>query len=209
VCYIEPGKKYKPSIIALGNFDGVHLGHRKLLECGLEKAKELNGRLCVLLFDPHPFKILYPDKKLNLLTTTLEKLRLFSDMGVEKVFLLQFTSEVAKTSPKDFTCRIIKDLGAVHVVVGFNYSFGAKGIGKPQDLEGLGKECGFGVSIIQAQKIDDMVISSSEIRRFLLNGEIASAKKIWDELQAFRQSCAWGQKRRTCTWFSYCEYISG
>lgn len=109
--------------------------------------------------------------------------------------MLKFTAEVANTSPKEFTCGIIKDLGAVHIVVGFNYSFGARGVGTPSDLESYGQECGFGVSVIQAEKIEDRVISSSEIRRFLLNGEIISAKKLLGRWPGISGKVVHGEKR--------------
>lgn len=165
-------------MLALGNFDGVHLGHQKILKFGLAKARLLQTSLSVLLFDPHPLNVIHPERKLNLLTGREERLLLFEEMGVDKVFLFPFTKEFASTSPREFVENILLKLGVVHVVVGFNYSFGYQGSGRPEDLERFGQEYNFGVSIIQAQKIKDKVISSTEIRRYLLNGEIDMAKKM-------------------------------
>lgn len=175
---IEPERSYEPTVIALGNFDGVHLGHQKLIDCGLEKARALNLQLSVLLFDPHPLKVLYPERRLNLLTGKMERLLLFEKMGVDQVFLFPFTLNFAGTSPEEFVEDILIKIGAKHVVVGFNYSFGSQGKGRPSDLEEMGRAYGFGVSIIQAQKIRDKVISSTEIRRYLTNGEIDLAKEM-------------------------------
>ncbi|HHV64412.1 MAG TPA: bifunctional riboflavin kinase/FAD synthetase [Peptococcaceae bacterium] len=178
LCTVRPGQTYEPTVIALGNFDGVHLGHQKLLKFGLDQAKKLNVGLSVLLFNPHPLKIIHPERKLHLLTGTKERLRIFEELGINKVYFLTFTPELANTSPRDFVREVLLKLGVLHVVVGFNYSFGYKGQGTPNDLEVFGKEYGFGVTIVQAQKLEDKVISSTEIRKYLINGEIDLAKKM-------------------------------
>lgn len=178
LCNVRPGQTYEPTVLALGNFDGVHLGHQELLKCGLKKAQSLHVRFSVLLFDPHPLKVLYPERKLELLTGHEERLKLFEKLGVSEVFFLPFTPQLAYTSPEEFVTEILLKIGAVHVVVGFNYSFGFQGKGSPSNLEEFGKKYGFGVSVIQAQKLNDKVISSTEIRRYLLNGEIDLAQKM-------------------------------
>lgn len=175
---IQSDEFYEPTVIALGNFDGVHLGHQTLIKAGLTKAQELNIKLSVLLFDPHPLKVLSPERSLNLLTGKKERLMLFDEQGVDQVLLFPFTPKFAGTSPREFVKDILLTIGVKHVVVGFNYSFGYQGRGKPSDLEELGKEYGFGVNIIQAQKIRDKIISSTEIRKYLLNGEIDLAKEM-------------------------------
>lgn len=171
-------QNYEPTVIALGNFDGVHLGHQKILKKGLEIAQSLNIELSVLFFDPHPLKVLYPERKLNLLTGREERLILFEEIGVQKVFLLPFTSRFANTSPREFVEKVLLRIGVRHVIVGFNYSFGFQGKGNSESLKKFGQEYGFKVSVIQAQKINDTVISSTEIRKYLLNGEINLAKEM-------------------------------
>lgn len=178
LCNVMPGKNYEPTVMALGNFDGVHLGHQELLKYGIEKAKSLNVKFSVLFFHPHPLKVLHPNRKLNLLTGLEERLLYFEKVGVHKVFVFPFTVDFANTSPRGFVEEILLKIGVVHVVVGFNYSFGSKGKGNPNDLIKFGQEYGFEVSVIQAQKIHDRVISSTEIRKYLLNGEIEMAKEM-------------------------------
>lgn len=178
ICDIKPGQFYEPCVVALGNFDGVHLGHQKLFQIGAGIAKVRKVKLAVLLFDPHPFKILYPERKLNLLTGKKERLELFKEYGVDKVFILPFTPELASTSPREFVESVLLKIRCIHVVVGFNYSFGAKGAGNPGDLEVFGKEYGFGLNIVEAQKLKGRIISSTEIRRNLLNGEISLARDM-------------------------------
>ncbi|NLL52050.1 MAG: bifunctional riboflavin kinase/FAD synthetase [Peptococcaceae bacterium] len=178
ICNVEPGENYKPTVIALGNFDGVHLGHQKLLRCGLERAQNLGVDFSVFLFYPHPLKILHPDRKLNLLTGHEERLKILEELGVNKVFLVPFTLQLADTPPEDFVKNILLKIGAVHVVVGFNYSFGFRGQGDPELLKTLAKKYDFQVSVIHAQKLGNRVISSSEIRRYLLEGEINLATEM-------------------------------
>lgn len=175
---LESGRFNEPAVVALGNFDGVHLGHQKLLQAGFNKARELNVDFSVLLFDPHPLKILCPGKELELITGKKERLLLFEQLGVDNVFLVQFTPELADTSPQDFVEKILLSLGVAYTVIGFNYTFGRHGKGKAGDLLELGRKYGFGVEVIQAQKLNNKIISSTEIRKYLLNGEIEQARQM-------------------------------
>lgn len=182
-------------VLALGNFDGVHLGHRRLLEDGLEQAERLNVKLCVLIFEPHPLKVLFPDREIKLLTSTNERLQSLEKIGVDCVYLLTFTKEMADTSPEQFVENVLLPIGAIHVVVGFNYSFGAKGKGDPQLICSLGQKHGFGVSVIQAQTIDGLVISSSSIRKALLQGDISLAKVLLGHPPSLNGIVSHGEQR--------------
>lgn len=165
-------------VIALGNFDGVHLGHRRLLESALTEARHLKVDMAVLMFDPHPLKVIKPEKNIRLLTTIEQRLGIFQKLGVDLVYILPFTKLIAKTSPRRFVVETLVPLGVIHAFVGFNYSFGAKGLGTPDDLRLMGKEYGFEVSILQAQSIEGHIISSSSVRRALELGDINLARKM-------------------------------
>ncbi|MDR3599651.1 MAG: bifunctional riboflavin kinase/FAD synthetase [Desulfosporosinus sp.] len=182
-------------VLALGNFDGVHLGHRRLLEHGLGQAVRLGVGLCVLIFEPHPLKVLFPERKIKLLSTTQERLLYLEEIGVQTVYLLPFTQEMANTSPEEFVEKILLPLGVVHVVVGFNYSFGAQGKGTPELIQELGCEHGFGVSVLQAQMIDGRVISSSSIRKALLQGDIQLASSLLGRPPCLSGTVVHGEKR--------------
>lgn len=171
-----PEKPNKPCVLALGNFDGVHLGHRRLLESGLQIARKMGLGLSVLLYEPHPLKVLFPEKMIGLLTTSEERLKLLEQFGVDTVYLLPFTHDTASMPPETFVSDILVRLGTRYAVVGFNYSFGARGKGSPEDLQRLGQKYGFGVSILQAQTLAGKVISSSSIRQALLQGDIRQAR---------------------------------
>jgi riboflavin kinase/FMN adenylyltransferase len=162
-------------VLALGNFDGVHLGHRQLLRRGKEIAARSGLPLGALLFDPHPLKILIPERELNLLSDQETKIRWLGECGVDSVCLAPFDRTLADTPPRDFARRLLLPLGTAHAVVGFNYSFGKGGQGKPADLRRLGQEYGFGVSVVRAQRLGQRIISSSAIRASLAEGDLALA----------------------------------
>ncbi|HBV87327.1 bifunctional riboflavin kinase/FAD synthetase [Desulfosporosinus sp.] len=185
----------EPCILALGNFDGVHIGHRRLLEHGLEQAKRLGVGLDVLIFEPHPLKVLFPERGVKLLSTTKERLLYMEEIGVRNVYHLPFTMEMANTSPEHFVEKILLPLGVIHVVVGFNYSFGAQGKGNPELLQALGQQHGFGVSVLQAQTMGGRVISSSSIRKALLQGDIRLASSLLGRLPCLRGTVIHGEER--------------
>jgi riboflavin kinase/FMN adenylyltransferase len=182
-------------VLALGNFDGVHLGHLRLLEHALGQAVRLGVGLSVLIFEPHPLKVLFPDRELKLLSTTRERLSYFETIGVQTVYLIPFTREMANTSPEQFVEEILLPLGAIHVVIGFNYSFGAQGRGNAELIQDLGKKHGFGVSILQAQTICGLVISSSSIRKALLHGDILLASSLLGRLPSLCGTVIHGEER--------------
>lgn len=185
----------EPCVLALGNFDGVHLGHRRLLEHGLEQAVRLGVGLDVLIFEPHPLKVLFPERGVKLLSTTQERLLYMEEIGVRIVYHLPFTLEMANTSPEQFVEEILLPLGVIHVVVGFNYSFGAQGKGNPELIQALGQKHGFGASVLQAQTMGGRVISSSSIRKALLQGDIKLASSLMGHLPCLRGTVVHGEER--------------
>ncbi|EGW40441.1 bifunctional riboflavin kinase/FAD synthetase [Desulfosporosinus sp. OT] len=185
----------EPCVLALGNFDGVHLGHRRLLEHGLEQAVRLGVRFCVLIFEPHPLKVLFPEREIKLLSTTQARLFSLEEIGVQTVYLLPFTEEMANTSPEQFVEQILLPLGVVHVVVGFNYSFGAQGKGNPELIQSLGCTHRFGVSVLQAQTIGNRVISSSSIREALFQGDIQLASSLLGRSPSLSGTVVHGEER--------------
>lgn len=185
----------KPCVLALGNFDGVHLGHRRLLEHGLGQAVRLGVELSVLIFEPHPLKVLFPEREIKLLSTSGERLLYLETIGVQNVYHLPFTREMANTSPEQFVEKILLPLGVIHVVVGFNYSFGAQGRGNSELIQALGKKHRFGVSVLQAQTIGGRVISSSSIRKALIHGDIILASSLLGRPPCLRGNVVHGEER--------------
>lgn len=190
-----PDDRQESCVIALGNFDGVHLGHRRLLEQGLKQAEKLGVGLCVLIFEPHPLKVLFPERGVKLLSTNQERLRCFEEIGVHTVYLIPFTREMANTSPEQFIKNVLLPLGVIHVVVGFNYSFGAQGKGDAVVMQTLGQKCGFGVSVLQAQMLGSQVISSSSIRKALHHGDVQLANTLLGRPFCISGTVEHGEKR--------------
>lgn len=165
--------------LALGNFDGVHLGHQQLLRELVEKACSEGGRAAAFIFEPHPSRVLAPERAPNLLVTAERKAELLREAGLDVLIYNSFTMEMAQTSPREFALRIlVNQLGVRQVYVGFNYTFGHKGAGTPEMLEELGREYGFGVRVIPSVEVDGEVVSSSLIRSYLERGEIEAAGKL-------------------------------
>lgn len=169
----------KPIYLALGNFDGVHIGHQKLIMSMTNKAHLDNGLAAAFIFDPHPAKIIDPAKAPKLLLTAERKAELLQNMGLDILIYNSFTEEISKWHPEDFVKKVIVDkIKAKEVFVGFNYSFGYKGAGNPELLKSLGDLYGFKVNVIPPVEVEGEIASSSLIRNLLLKGEIAKAKRI-------------------------------
>lgn len=189
-------QRAKPCVIALGNFDGVHLAHRMLLNQGKALAEALKIDFSVLIFDPHPAKVLFPERPLQLISTCLSKEELFAQLGVDRTYRLPFTLQTAKMSGREFVTDIILPLQGKQLVVGFNYTFGARGAGDPQYLTELGHEYGFGVNVLQAQANQGgEIISSTTIRRALLAGDVDKGKKMLGSSPCLKGKVVSGEQR--------------
>lgn len=163
--------------VAIGNFDGVHLGHRALLDRAVRRAQAVGARPAVLTFDPHPVRVLAPAKAPPLITTETDKLALLGAVGIEVVLAQRFGRAFAGLSPEDFARKVLADgLAARHVVVGYDFRFGARRAGDVETLRDLGDRLGFAVDVISPQTPDGQhVASSSRIRADILAGRMAEA----------------------------------
>jgi riboflavin kinase/FMN adenylyltransferase len=169
-------KKLQTSAVTIGNFDGVHIGHRHLLHAVGKAAKKGGLTRAVLTFDPHPSRVVAPGRSPKLLTTIEERRALMEAEGIEQVHVLPFTAEVAKLSPEEFVRDIVVgELGAKVVLVGENFRFGHKQAGDEAALIELGKKYGFEVRHAEPVKCRGQVVSSSGIRKFLEEGQVGMA----------------------------------
>ncbi|OPX94699.1 MAG: Riboflavin biosynthesis protein RibF [Pelotomaculum sp. PtaB.Bin104] len=177
---IREAKNYiyneKPLLLALGNFDGVHYGHKKLLSTVVERARMINGTAAAFIFDPHPASVLTPDKAPRMLVTTERKAELLEQLGLDLLVYHSFTLEIARWSAEEFVQRILLDCFKVsEVYVGFNYSFGHQGAGTPELLRTLSDKYGFETQVIPPVTVAGEVVSSSLIRNYLKHGAIDKA----------------------------------
>ncbi len=169
----------KDRYIALGVFDGVHLGHQKLIRSTVNKAKINNGISIVITFEPHPDKIIIPGNNIFLLTTLKEKINLINDLNVDILLIIRFTKKISRMSPKDFVSKIlVDDLKVKELFVGFNYRFGFQGNGNVECLKKYGKIYNFTANIIKPEIMENIVISSTKIKEYISFGDIERAKKF-------------------------------
>jgi riboflavin kinase / FMN adenylyltransferase len=178
---IENFKKTNKIILALGNFDGVHLAHRKIIKQTKCLAEKREIKSAVFLLDPHPLKILYPYKKLFLLSTLEEKAEILRNMGIDYLIIEKFSEKMAMLSPFKFIQDyLVNALNVVEIVVGFDYTFGRQGKGTTYTLLKWSKMFDFHVEIIPPVMIDNKVVSSSLIRDLIINGEVEKASVYLD-----------------------------
>lgn len=170
---------FSRTVVTIGNFDGVHLGHRAILSRVCQRARELKGQAVAVTFDPHPLKVLRREIHLPLLTTPEQKLRLLSAGGVDAVVVLPFTPEFAAMPARDFVTQYFCDrLRVRDVVVGHNYCFGRGREGNIDLLKEMGGTHGFTVQVVWAVEVDGAVVSSSLIRALLRLGRVTEAGRL-------------------------------
>jgi riboflavin kinase/FMN adenylyltransferase len=171
--------RFRYPVVALGNFDGVHLGHQALIKTVVERAGEKEGVGIVVTFDPHPLKILVPEKAPPLLTTLETKLRVLSGLGVEAVLCIPFTEAFSQQGPEDFVEEVLhRRIGAKEVVVGHNYAFGKGRRGNIAHLREMGQDLGFEVRVVESVNQQGLAVSSSRIRGHLKTGEVEQAAAL-------------------------------
>jgi len=163
-------------VLALGNFDGVHRGHRKILERVRRGASERGASAIVMTFDPHPPRVVRPDKAPPLLMTTTQRLEAIAETGVQGAAIVRFTTELSQWDPEMFVQTVLVDwLRVVEVWVGANFLFGHDRTGNFSLLRTLGARYGFKAEKIDPVRYKDFVVSSTRIRRLVSEGRVDEA----------------------------------
>ena len=169
----------KGAAAAIGNFDGVHLGHQTVIDLARQAAKDIGAPLGVMTFEPHPRSYFAPDAPAFRLMNAEAKASRMEKLGVERLYEVPFNDALASLAPKDFAQTIIADqLGLKHIVVGADFCFGKGRAGTAQDLERYGKEMGFGVTISPLLKVSEADVSSTAIRQALTDGRPKDAARM-------------------------------
>jgi riboflavin kinase/FMN adenylyltransferase len=170
---------FGPTIVSVGNFDGVHRAHQAVLKDIAVRARERGAKSVAVSFDPHPSRILRPDSGVKLLTPTAEKLRLLRETGVDAVLLLAFGRDLSLLTPHEFADQILKNkLRAREVHEGYNFRFGHKAAGDVNTLTEFGREMGFTVKIFDRMTLRGESVSSSQIRKLLTDGRVSRARHL-------------------------------
>jgi riboflavin kinase/FMN adenylyltransferase len=179
-------KKDSNTALTLGTFDGIHLGHKKIIEAVVKKASENGGRSFLITFDPHPRNVL-SENSIKLLNSPDEKLEILENLDIDEVLVINFTKEFSQLNSEEFFKNyIIDSIGLKEIVVGFDHHFGKGRGGNENTLKELGSEYGFGLTKVDAVSIDGLNVSSSKIRNALINGDIHTANKLLGRFYSFR-----------------------
>jgi len=167
------------AVVAIGNFDGVHRGHRTVIAAALERARSLGRPAAALTFEPHPRSFFRPQEPLFRLTDERAKLRLFAGTGLAGAIVLRFDAQLAEPAPEDFINDILLHrLGIAGAAVGFDFRFGRNRTGTPDILAAEGARRGFAVDVVPAVEVGGRRISSGVIREALAAGHIAEANEL-------------------------------
>lgn len=166
-------------VIALGNFDGVHVAHRLLIERALKTARDRHGTSVVYTFDPHPVKLLAPAECPPLIQTLEQRISSIESLGVDICVIETFTEKFAHQDAADFFNEVIvSKLHAREIIIGYDFTFGLHRRGSVHTLMELGKKSGVNVNIIEAQFLNETLVSSTNIRRLVLHGDVSEAKVL-------------------------------
>ncbi|MCX8031531.1 MAG: bifunctional riboflavin kinase/FAD synthetase [Thermodesulfovibrionales bacterium] len=185
-------------VATIGNFDGVHIGHRKIFQRAILKAKEINGTPIAISFDPHPVKVLTPERGLKMLTLLDDKVKLLSALGLKALIVIPFDRKFSQTEPDDFIKNILIDkLQIKWLVVGHNFSFGKRKKGNTMLLRRRAKKYGFGFTVVRYAKINSNIVSSSRLRTLIQRGKVSEASVLLGRAYHIKGTVVKGSGRGT------------
>ena len=190
----EDFQQPSPSVIALGYFDGVHLGHRRVIQKAIDVAKANGWQSTVLTFDPHPREVLGQSGYTRYLTPLEDKLEQFAKLGVDVTYVMKFDISFAAVYPEDFVEECLLPLSCRHVVVGFDFTFGHRGKGTASTLQELSGGR-YGVDVIGPVNRLGEKVSSTMIREYLLNGDVRQTQQLLGRPYKIRGTVVHGDKR--------------
>lgn len=185
-------------VVTIGNFDGVHIGHQKILKRVIQISRQIGGTPMAITFEPHPARILAPERDIKMLTTAYDKLRLLSNSGLKALITIPFDKEFSLTEPESFIKDILVDkLGIKWLIVGHNFSFGKRKKGNTNLLRQKAKKYGFGFSVVRYAVIHGSIVSSSKIRSLIQKGRVYEASEMLDRAYHTRAVVVKGTGRGT------------
>lgn len=175
--HIDDFKRLENAVVTIGTFDGVHIGHQKILGRLKELAQQVGGETVILTFFPHPRMILHPeDASIKMLNTINEKSELLEKAGIDHLIITPFTRDFSNLSPQQYIEQVLVDqIGPGCIVIGYDHRFGKDRAGGLADLQQYGPQYGFSVEEIPEQDIQDVAVSSTRIRNALLQGDVTTA----------------------------------
>lgn len=183
-------------VVALGNFDGVHVGHKEILKTAIARARPAGGSAFALTFDPLPARVLNPARAPRLIMTPEDKAEALRQSGIDGVIVIEFTRALSLLSPREFVHEYLcGKIGARVVVVGHNVSFGHERAGSADTMRELGREFGFDTMVVGPVKVDGMEISSTNVREAIAEGDMRAAALLLGRPHFVSGSVVHGRER--------------
>ncbi len=172
-------KDIKHPVVTIGNFDGVHWAHQAIFARVIERARDIDGTSLVITFEPHPIKVMSPEKAKPLITLMEQKKELVSKQGIDILLLIKFTLEFAAIPARYFVKDILVDkIGIKEIVVGHDYAFGRNREGNIDLLKEMGQEFGFKVHQVGPVYLGKSLVSSTSIRNLIMEGKVSEAQQL-------------------------------
>lgn len=186
---------FDEACVTIGNFDGVHLGHQQLFAEVVTRARSSNGCSVVVTFDPHPLRVLRP-QGIKLISTVEQKIEWIDRAGIDYLIIIPFDRSFAGTTAEEFVQRILIDkIGMKELVVGYDYAFGKGRSGDTRFLRDQGKKKNFPVTVVEAFYINDLLVSSTQIRNLVAEGRMMDSRKLLGRPYQIRGTVQVGKKR--------------
>ncbi|ACV63926.1 riboflavin biosynthesis protein RibF [Desulfofarcimen acetoxidans DSM 771] len=189
-------EKYNQIYLGLGNFDGIHIGHQKLISDLVDVARQRGGVPAVMTFYPHPLAVLQPAEAPLMLLSQTNKQEFMEGLGVEVLLVMPFDRDFACLAPDTFIKDILYgELGVKGVFVGYNYTFGCRGLGTPDLLKSYGGTYGFDVHVVPPVCVGEQVVNSTLIRGLIEKGEVGNAAKFLGYVPFIQGEVVYGERR--------------
>ncbi len=186
---------FRNAVVTIGTFDGVHHGHRRILQEVVRHAEQVAGESIVITFEPHPRKLLYPEQSLKLITPIEQKLQLIAETGVEHIVVAPFTKAFSALSAKEYIEKfVVHHFHPESIIIGYDHHFGHDRTGNIALLKDMEQVYGYRVYEIPAQLIDEATVSSTKIRNALLEGRVADATQMLDRPYSLRGTVEQGNQ---------------
>ena len=192
---IQELPEFRKAVLTIGTFDGVHKGHRAILQEVVNHAKSVKGESVLLTFEPHPRKLLFPDQPLGIITPLHQKLQLITDAGIQHVVVVPFTREFANLSAQEYIENFMVGVFHPHsIIIGYDHRFGHDRKGDIQLLEKMEQDYGYELIEIPEQLIDDAAVSSTKIRNAITEGKMEEATHMLGRNYSFSGRVMHGNK---------------
>ncbi len=187
--------QYPRIYMALGTFDGIHVGHQAIITRTVEQAKSEKCLSAVFTFSNHPLNVINAEHCPPLIMTNQEKVKLIADLGVDILLNIPFTNELLQLKPEEFVKLLVSNLNLKHVIVGENFTYGYQGAGTPSMLTSAGSMYGFTVEVVNMVDVEGTVVSSTAIRQLISDGAVQQASVLLGRLMTITGEIIKGDQR--------------